>query len=47
MHSHKRVASLADYEGMKVRTSGAWAEIAQTLGAVHGHPARRRGLSGA
>ena len=33
MHSHKRVASLADYEGMKVRTSGAWAEIAQTLGA--------------
>ncbi len=33
MHSHKRVQSLADYKGMKVRTSGAWAEIAQTLGA--------------
>lgn len=33
MHSHKRVASLDDYKGMKVRTSGAWAEIAQTLGA--------------
>jgi TRAP-type mannitol/chloroaromatic compound transport system substrate-binding protein len=33
MHSHKRVQSLADFKGMKVRTSGAWAEIAQTLGA--------------
>ena len=33
MHSHKKVSSLADYQGMKVRTSGAWAEIAQTLGA--------------
>jgi len=33
MHSHKRVQNLADYKGMKVRTSGAWAEIAQTLGA--------------
>lgn len=33
MHSHKRVQTLDDYKGMKVRTSGAWAEIAQTLGA--------------
>lgn len=33
MHSHKKVVSLADYKGMKVRTSGAWAEIAQKLGA--------------
>ncbi len=33
LHSHKKVESLADYKGMKVRTSGAWAEIAQTLGA--------------
>jgi TRAP-type mannitol/chloroaromatic compound transport system substrate-binding protein len=33
LHSHKRVASLDDYKGMKVRTSGAWAEIATTLGA--------------
>lgn len=33
MHSHKKVATLEDYKGMKVRTSGAWAEIAQTLGA--------------
>ena len=34
LHSHKKVESLADYKGMKVRTSGAWAEIAQTLGAA-------------
>lgn len=33
LHSHKKVANLADYKGIKVRTSGAWAEIAQTLGA--------------
>ena len=33
MHSHKKVVSLEDYKGMKVRTSGAWAEIAQKLGA--------------
>lgn len=33
MHSHKKVQTLADFKGMKVRTSGAWAEIAQTLGA--------------
>jgi TRAP-type mannitol/chloroaromatic compound transport system substrate-binding protein len=33
MHSHKKVETLADFKGMKVRTSGAWAEIAQSLGA--------------
>lgn len=33
LHSHKKVQSLADYKGVKVRTSGAWAEIAQTMGA--------------
>jgi TRAP-type mannitol/chloroaromatic compound transport system substrate-binding protein len=33
LHSHKKVQTLADFKGMKVRTSGAWAEIAQTLGA--------------
>ena len=34
LHSHKKVASIADYKGIKVRTSGAWAEIAQTMGAA-------------
>jgi len=33
LHSHKAVRSLEDYVGMKVRTAGAWAEIAQKLGA--------------
>lgn len=33
LHSHKKISSLADFQGVKVRTSGAWAEIAQTLGA--------------
>ena len=33
MHSHKKVQTLDDFKGMKVRTSGAWAEIAQSLGA--------------
>ena len=33
LHTHKRVENLADYQGIKVRTSGAWAEIAQTMGA--------------
>ncbi len=32
-HSHKPIRGLADYKGMKVRTAGAWAEIAQKLGA--------------
>ncbi|MGI9525253.1 MAG: TRAP transporter substrate-binding protein DctP [Hyphomicrobiaceae bacterium] len=33
LHTHKKVASLNDYKGIKVRTSGAWAEIAEKLGA--------------
>ena len=33
LHSHKAVRTLEDYKGMKVRTAGAWAEIAQKLGA--------------
>jgi TRAP-type mannitol/chloroaromatic compound transport system substrate-binding protein len=33
MHSHKKVQTLDDFKGMKIRTSGAWAEIAQSLGA--------------
>ena len=33
MHSHKRIETLADYRGVKMRTAGAWAEIAETLGA--------------
>lgn len=33
LHSHKPVSTLEDYKGMKVRTSGAWAEIATDLGA--------------
>ena len=33
LHSHKAVRTLEDYQGMKVRTSGAWAEIASELGA--------------
>jgi TRAP-type mannitol/chloroaromatic compound transport system substrate-binding protein len=34
LHSRKPVKTLADYKGMKVRTSGAWAEIAPKLGAT-------------
>ncbi|MBB3063833.1 MULTISPECIES: TRAP transporter substrate-binding protein DctP [Limibacillus] len=33
LHSHKPVRTLEDYQGMKVRTSGAWAEIAANMGA--------------
>ena len=33
LHSHRKVTSLEDFAGMKVRTSGAWAEIAEALGA--------------
>lgn len=33
LHSHKPVRTLEDFKGMKVRTSGAWAEIASELGA--------------
>ena len=51
MHSRKPVKSLADYQGMKVRTSGAWAEIASRLGAstvilpgAEVYPALERGV---
>ena len=33
LHSHKKITSIADFQGTKVRTSGAWAEIAQMMGA--------------
>lgn len=33
LHTHEAVRSVADHEGLKVRTSGAWAEIAPKLGA--------------
>ncbi|MFW5680457.1 MAG: C4-dicarboxylate ABC transporter substrate-binding protein [Pseudomonadota bacterium] len=33
MHAHEPVRTLEDYEGLRVRTSGAWAEIAEKLGA--------------
>lgn len=32
-HSHKKVVTLDDFAGLKLRTSGAWAEIAAKLGA--------------
>jgi TRAP-type mannitol/chloroaromatic compound transport system substrate-binding protein len=33
MHSRKKIETLDDFKGTKVRTSGAWAEIATRLGA--------------
>jgi len=33
LHSHKRVENLEDFEGLRMRTAGAWAEIASELGA--------------
>ena len=32
MHSTKRVQSIADFDGLKLRTAGAWAEISADLG---------------
>jgi len=34
MHSHKPVRKIEDLKGLKLRTSGAWAEIAGSLGAA-------------
>lgn len=34
LHSHKPVRTLEDFKGLRVRTSGAWAEIAAELGAT-------------
>lgn len=33
LHSNKKVQTLEDFEGLRLRTSGAWAEIASRLGA--------------
>lgn len=33
LHSNKKVESLEDFRGLKLRTSGAWSEIASRLGA--------------
>lgn len=33
LHSHKPVRTLEDFEGLRLRTGGAWAEIAAALGA--------------
>lgn len=33
MHAHKPVQKIEDLKGLKLRTAGAWAEVASTLGA--------------
>lgn len=33
LHSHKKVQTIADLKGMKIRTAGAWADILQMVGA--------------
>ena len=33
LHSHKRVQTLADLKGMKIRTAGPWAQILSSIGA--------------
>ena len=33
MHSHRKVETIADLRGMKIRTTGAWASILKDLGA--------------
>jgi TRAP-type mannitol/chloroaromatic compound transport system substrate-binding protein len=33
LHSKKKIQTLADFKGLKMRTAGAWAEIAGSLGA--------------
>jgi TRAP-type mannitol/chloroaromatic compound transport system substrate-binding protein len=33
MHSHKKVQKIEDLKGLKLRTTGAWAEVASSLGA--------------
>ena len=51
MHSRKPIRTLDDLKGLKLRTSGAWAEIATTLGAstvilpgAEVYPALERGV---
>ena len=33
LHSHKPIRTLEDFKGLKIRTAGAWADIASRLGA--------------
>ena len=33
LHSHKPIRTLEDFKGLRMRTAGAWAEIASSLGA--------------
>ncbi|BBI60173.1 hypothetical protein HSBAA_14790 [Vreelandella sulfidaeris] len=33
LHSNKRVETLEDFQGLRLRTSGAWSELASRLGA--------------
>ena len=33
-HSHKAICTIADLQGLKIRTSGAWADILKGLGAT-------------
>lgn len=51
MHSRKPIRTLEDLKGLKLRTSGAWAEVATTLGAstvilpgAEVYPALERGV---
>ncbi len=51
LHSKKRIETLEDFKGLKMRTAGAWAEIAGTLGAstvilpgAEVYPALERGV---
>lgn len=51
LHSKKRIENLADFKGLKMRTAGAWAEIAGNLGAstvilpgAEVYPALERGV---
>jgi TRAP-type mannitol/chloroaromatic compound transport system substrate-binding protein len=34
LHAHKKVQTVADLKGMKIRTAGAWADILKSLGAA-------------
>ncbi len=51
LHSKKRIETLEDFQGLKMRTAGAWAEIAGNLGAstvilpgAEVYPALERGV---
>ena len=34
LHSHKKIQTIADLKGMKIRTAGAWADILKKVGAA-------------